>query len=196
MGADILMSTGNTLSLSSVGIWHQQATETGGEALLHPHWDTRRRCNTGQRNVNEACRLPACIWKHKRADATNPPCGHAVQLCSFYDVQMIKCEEIQAWFEFFCSFPAFLSCSTSPHIVLRHVSWKQMKVVFLCPLSFAFLCLFWTLSPMSRWHTIPRHDAVNSIFSICFTCSAAGRSGSALVRTTEAELKNLKKKTH
>lgn len=63
MGADILISTGNTRGLFSVGIWHQQAT---GKTLLHLCRDARSRCAAGHRNVNEACRLPAQIWKYNR----------------------------------------------------------------------------------------------------------------------------------
>lgn len=44
MGADILTSTGNTLSSSSTGIWHQQATGKPASSL------------SGQRDANEACR--------------------------------------------------------------------------------------------------------------------------------------------
>ncbi len=39
----------------SAGIWHQQAT---GKTLLRLCRDTRSRCSTGQRNVNEVCCLP------------------------------------------------------------------------------------------------------------------------------------------
>jgi len=63
MGADILISTGNTLGLFSAGIWHQQAT---GKILFHLCRDAHSRCTAGHRNVNEACRLPAQIWKYNR----------------------------------------------------------------------------------------------------------------------------------
>lgn len=61
MGADILISTGNTLGLFSSGIWHQQAT---GKTWLHLWRDGL--CTAGQRDINEAWRLPAQIWKYNR----------------------------------------------------------------------------------------------------------------------------------
>lgn len=116
MGADILISTGNTLSLFSAGIWHQQATEEEKKEKripLHLCGDARCRCATGQRNVNEA--LPARIWRHNRPDPMNSSRAQAglkswawmcsgVCFCTLLSLflwslvwMMIKCP---AWFEF------------------------------------------------------------------------------------------------
>lgn len=138
-----------------------------GGWLLHLHWDTRRLCNTGQRNVNEACRLPAFIWKHKELMQRIHPVD---MLFSFTLFTMSKWLSVKKFKPDLSFFAHFLHSSAVPrHHILFSAAFhgSRWKLSSFVPLRFHF--------DVSSEHcqicpedTQSCRDAVNSIFNICW----------------------------